>query len=380
LTFIRSTELDTKWTWLQLRAMQVGGNANAKAFFNQHGTETPDAQKKYNSRAAAMYRDKLVSLAQHAMRLHGSKPLLDATVKGQKVFIDAHHEPSTPEIKEVDFFSEHGKENNFNSACEDNMRMGAVPETRPAVATATAPVATNGRVVEDPTAGPNVDLALSTSPTQVAAMPEPKRAFIGAKKAPAGKKGKGLGAQRVKKDFGEIESRALQVDKEREELAKNVAVQESKTKEEQDKQMANMRLAYQDMSVQRKKEEARLTKTDPKKAEQFERLGMGFAGNKGISHSAISDMQTIQQEAPSSKGRDSSRRDFDSYGEKPRGKKDFFDDEFEFVSSNKSSWNRGDDDFGSGGGGSGWGSKNRGGAWDFDDKPKDNFQRTSYDK
>ena len=48
---------------------------------------------------------------------------------------------------------------------------------------------------------------------------------------------KGLGAQRVKKDFGEIESRALQVDKEREELAKNVVIQESKNKEEQDKQM-----------------------------------------------------------------------------------------------------------------------------------------------
>ena len=41
-----------------------------------------------------------------------------------------------------------------------------------------------------------------------------------------------------------------------------------------------MRLAYKDMSLERKKQEEKIMAVDPQKAEQFERLGMGFAGNK----------------------------------------------------------------------------------------------------
>ena len=46
-----------------------------------------------------------------------------------------------------------------------------------------------------------------------------------------------MGAQRVKANFNEIETRALQLDKEKEEYTKNQAIQEARTQEEQDKQM-----------------------------------------------------------------------------------------------------------------------------------------------
>ncbi|ESO05841.1 hypothetical protein HELRODRAFT_64366 [Helobdella robusta] len=70
ITFIRSIQLDTNWTWLQLRAMQIGGNASARAFFEQHNCTTNDSQLKYKSRAAQLYREKLHLSAMKALKQH----------------------------------------------------------------------------------------------------------------------------------------------------------------------------------------------------------------------------------------------------------------------------------------------------------------------
>lgn len=48
------------------------------------------------------------------------------------------------------------------------------------------------------------------------------------------------------------------------------------TAEEEIESVASMRLAYQDLSLKKNQEEARLKNIDPIKAKQMERLGMGF--------------------------------------------------------------------------------------------------------
>merc|ERR1712096_485323 len=184
----------------------------------------------------------------------------------------------------------------------------------------------------DSGADPDVSQALAGEATKLA----PRKSTTGTKKLAGKKSGlggkKGLGATKVTKDFADIEREA--------EMADNIAVARkeearisaAKTEEDQAAAMASMRLAYQDLGMQQKKKEQALSKMDPKKAEQMERLGMGFGAGSAFggtqSHSLMSDMGVITQEEPSS-------------ARKPQfqtSTKDKFFDDFEVVEKDDNGW------------------------------------------
>uniref|UniRef100_A0A2H6MUH4 ADP-ribosylation factor GTPase-activating protein 3 n=1 Tax=Micrurus carvalhoi TaxID=3147026 RepID=A0A2H6MUH4_9SAUR len=270
LSFIRSTELDSNWSWFQLRCMQVGGNANASAFFHQHGCVTNDTNAKYSSRTAQLYRDKIRSLATQATRKYGTDLWIDGSGAP----------PLSPQEKEEDFFASHSStlvvdqesspqqtinpqqnssENNSESKDED-------PEYGPSV----------DYLSVSPEASLEISCVMKKKPTQV-------KKGIGAKKC-------GLGAQKLSsKSFNEIEKQAQAVDKLKD---------AGKATEKEEPLISSLRLAYKDLEIQMKDEKLNVP---GKKKTEMERLGMGFSNSRsGISHSVSSDMQIIQQETPTS--------------------------------------------------------------------------------
>ncbi|XP_031620113.1 ADP-ribosylation factor GTPase-activating protein 3 [Contarinia nasturtii] len=300
LTFVRSTNLDTNWTWIQLRQMQLGGNANAAQFFRQHNCITTDAQQKYNSRAATLYREKLTNLAQQAMKQHGTTLFLDS---------HEHDESNNKKAEEEDFFAD--CENDLNGFSQNNNFVSSSD----AAETKIAPKREETKPKSDPAAiggAPSVDFLNSSVPV------EPPKSTIGIRKVQpkrgfgAGKKG-ALGATKVKTNFADLENQAN--------LADQQKVPEKKlTEEEQAETMNSVRLAYQDLSLKAQKQEEKLKHIDPTKAKQMERLGMGFNVRGNVSHSVLTDMKTIAQE-PTPKYTTTSTKVFDK-----EPKDDFFDD------------------------------------------------------
>ncbi|XP_069048942.1 ADP-ribosylation factor GTPase-activating protein 3 isoform X2 [Lepisosteus oculatus] len=276
LSFIRSTELDSNWSWFQLRCMQVGGNANATAFFHQHGCTASAANAKYNSRGAQLYREKIRTLASQATRQHGTQLWLDC---GDHVPLS----PTSPHSKQEDFFAVHTQ-----ITTDDRLE-----QTDPALEEDLS-LAVRGAAEGEPEQGPSVDLLSMSPKAALESSSLLKKKAAPSKKTLGSRKG-GLGAQKVSvQSFTESERRAQAVDKIREQ--EDVGVK--KAAEQDEPIVSSMRLAYKDLQVQTKKEQEMLKSLGGKKKEQAERLGMGLGSRSGVSHSVLADMHTIRQEAP----------------------------------------------------------------------------------
>ncbi|XP_053112338.1 ADP-ribosylation factor GTPase-activating protein 2 isoform X2 [Hemicordylus capensis] len=320
LSFIRSTELDSNWSWFQLRCMQVGSNANAIAFFRQHGCTTTDASVKYNSRAAQMYREKIRQLASAAIAKYGNDLLIDG-LSGTP----GH----SPEKSDADFFLEHTQScgtwdvaETSQSTVDSSLELER--ETKPS----------ENSEVPQPDQGPSIEL-LSTSPKGSL---EIKSSLIGKKKPGATKKGlgakRGLGAQKVSsQSFTEVERQAQVAEKLREQQAAEYR------KQAEESIVASMRLAYQELHIDRKKEEKKLQTLEGKKREQAERLGMGLVSRSSISHSVLSEMQVIEQETPVTAKSSRSQLDlFEDTGSFTSGPPKYKDNPFSLGDAFGSQW------------------------------------------
>uniref|UniRef100_A0A2K5SA71 ADP-ribosylation factor GTPase-activating protein 2 n=1 Tax=Cebus imitator TaxID=2715852 RepID=A0A2K5SA71_CEBIM len=299
LSFIRSTELDSNWNWFQLRCMQVGGNANATAFFRQHGCTANDANTKYNSRAAQMYREKIRQLGSAALARHGT----DLWIDNMSSAVPSH----SPEKKDSDFFTEH---------------------------TQVSPLSLQG-----PSSQRHLQKAVawhsqSMAPTQTCLAPHPKPHWVSMPVGGAPPAWLCLGAQKVSsQSFNEIERQAQVAEKLREQQAADAK------KQAEESMVASMRLAYQELQIDRKKEEKKLQNLEGKKREQAERLGMGLVSRSSVSHSVLSEMQVIEQETPVNAKSSRSQLDlFDDVGTFASGPPKYKDNPFSLGESFGSRW------------------------------------------
>eukprot|EP01135_Chromosphaera_perkinsii_P003728 Nk52_evm46s252 gene=Nk52_evmTU46s252 len=283
-SFVRSTQLDS-WTWTQLRLMQLGGNGNCARWFREHNVMTLDANKKYNSRAAAQYRHKLAAQVEAEEKKHGPKLSIGS--------------PPTDEVKpSLDFF-DHSLHATPEGNTPQNNRKLNKPMSNPGSGR-TSPNPTDKDTILSGKLGSGASLSGSgLSGSRPTSQTKKPTSLLGGKKKPVGKKG--LGARKAAKDvkdFDELEKKVHLEDASRAQMAKEK--KEPPKEKETVEEAVSSRLNYQSSEV------------DGHKKEAAERLGMGFGrlninDNKNV-HSASAGMATLTDDEPSS--RRSNSRDY----------------------------------------------------------------------
>jgi len=276
LTFIRSADLDQAWTWKQLRCMQVGGNAKARAFFRANGGETSDKQVKYSSRAANLYKSKIAKLAEDAVKRYAGQLHIGAQTADPE---------QVKAKKEDDFFG------NFDNS---EMKQEAQIE-----APASRLVAAESKPAAPEPNNDNVDkLTVNLSATKLTKAPV-KTAKLGAKKV--GKKS-AFGAKKVASST--FKASAAAAEREEKEIK---AVEKVESGESNISTEAASRLTYKQIERDQKKTTSQL---EGKKLESASRLGMGLGGLRNVSHDT--DFQEIRQVEASTKFREPSILDEES--------------------------------------------------------------------
>ena len=290
ISFVRSTELD-KWTWPQLRAMQVGGNSNARSFFSSNGcSNTSDHIQKYNSRAARLYNKKLDSLVQQSMSASRGRVHLDSG-------------PKSPDATEQDFFED---------MLKDDVSSKTIPEeSKPvfqAVAAAKEPQQDQPKATFQPAAprmvmkttqqsyGSSLSGGLSSSNKRL-----PKK-----KGGLGGSKG-GLGARKASSNIADIENK-LEEQKRRDEERQKMNREEA------------LELLSHEQESMRENKSYNLNMNNVGNNDAMDRLGMGMGRlgmRSNVSHNVSSGMKVIEQEEASvvsqSRFPDTRKDDIDDY-------------------------------------------------------------------
>ncbi|VDM60617.1 unnamed protein product [Angiostrongylus costaricensis] len=221
--------------------MQVGGNANATQFFKQHGCNSNDAQIKYKSRAAQLYKRFKTNMATQSSLIQQLKQYIYRSRFQEDFFTQVlvHASQSATSLGSDAYIA---REDETLEQCGDIHGEQVDHLDSEAVATS-APHVT--RILKKPV-----------------------------KKSGAAKKST-LGAQKVNIDFENLEQRAN--------ILPKVGL--------------SARLAMQD--IQKKTLEAKVS-SDPQKAGAVDRLGMGGFGRPCAAHSVAQGVKPIRQRAMTS--------------------------------------------------------------------------------